>query len=95
MSSAAAGAAAAAAAAATIAQAVKASGAIVRVEPGDFLKLVGRSEQPMVVMAEAFWGGYKYLMSHKGLAFHTKSGEPLELPTQVELVVARKIWVPS
>lgn len=87
--------AAAATAAAAIAQAIKASGAIVRVEPDEFVKLAQRAENPLVVTAKAFWGGFSYLMSYKGLAFYAKSKEPLRLPAEAELVLAKKIWVPS
>lgn len=45
------GAAAAAAIAAAIAQATKASGAIVRMEPRDFEAILSRSAKPLVVMA--------------------------------------------
>lgn len=86
---------AAAAAAAAVVNAIKASGAIVRVEPTDFLTLAQRAEKPLVVTAEAFWGGRKYLMSYKGLAFYTRSSDALELPGDLELVSASKIWVPS
>ena len=48
----AAGAAGAGAAAAAIAQAIKASGAIVRVEPADFMTILSRSHEPLVVLAE-------------------------------------------
>jgi len=91
------GAAAGAAAAAAIAQAIKASGAIVRVEPDEFMKLVARMRDPLVVNAV---GGflstkYQYLFSYKGLAFYTKSPDPLPLPTSAEVVTARSIWIPG
>ncbi len=85
-----------AAAAAAIAQATRASGVIVRVEPGDFLRILGQQEGPLVVHAT---GGslntnYQYLTSYKGLAFVTKSETPMNLPRDTELVQARKIWIP-
>ena len=88
---------AAAAAAAAIAQAIKASGAIVRVEPEEFLKIVSRSEEPLVVTAEGGFIGvnHQYLTSYKGLAFFTKSSDPLTLPSDTELIVSRKIWIPG
>lgn len=88
---------AAAAAAAAIAEAIKASGAIVRVEPAEFLKIVGRAESPLVVTAEGGFIGtnYQYLTSYKGLAFFTKSPEPLILPGDAEQIVAGKIWIPG
>ena len=90
------GAAAAGAAAAAIANAVKASGAIIRVEPGDFMNLVSRQKQPLVVMADkTFWSGYKYLCSYRGLIFYARSSAKINLPGDVELIMAGKIWVPS
>ena len=89
--------AAAAAAAAAIAQAIKASGAIVRVEPEDFLRILGRQREPLVVHATGgfFRTNYQYLSSYKGLAFFTKSPAPLNLPSGCELVQAQKIWIPG
>ena len=90
-------AAAAAAVLAAIAQATKASGVIVRVEPGDFLGIVGRLDAPLVVHATGgfFKARYQYLASYKGLAFFTKSDTALELPEDTELVKAEKIWIPG
>ncbi|NIN71070.1 MAG: hypothetical protein GTO46_03855 [Gemmatimonadetes bacterium] len=87
-----------AAAAAAIAQAVKASGAIVRMEPNDFVQIVHRAEEPVVVMATSKIFGrtsYKYLTSYKGLAFYTKSSSQLPLGVRVELVYAKQIWIPG
>jgi hypothetical protein len=80
-----------------MAQAVKASGVIVRVEPRDFLQVLQRQERPLVVHATGgfFSTSYHYLTSYKGLAFFCKSETPLNLPRDVELIVARKIWIPS
>lgn len=60
-----------AAAAAVIAQAIKASGAIVRVEPHDFEEILRRSERPLVVSAQGGFisKNYQYLTGYKGLAF--------------------------
>jgi len=90
------GAAGAAGAAAAVAQAIKASGVVVRVEPGEFLKIVGRAENPLVVVAQGgfFNRGYQYLASYKGLAFFTKSPDPLPLPPGAEIVEAGGIWIP-
>jgi hypothetical protein len=90
------GSAAGAAAAAAIAQAIKASGAIVRVEPDDFLAIVQRQKAALVVHATGgfFSTNYQYLTGYKGLAFYTKSPAPLILPSDVELVLAQKIWIP-
>jgi hypothetical protein len=87
----------AAAHAAVVAQATKASGAIVRVEPADFLRLVKRHAEPLVVVT---YGGlfakrYEYLMGYRGLVFHTKSVDALVLPRDCEVVRADRIWIPS
>lgn len=88
-----------AAAMAAIAQAIKASGAIVKVEPLDFLALLQLAENPLVVYCESrffsFSTSYQYLMGYKGLVFFTKSRTPLMLPDKIEIVVAKKIWIPS
>jgi len=86
-----------AAAAAAIANAIKASGVIIRVEPVDFLTILGRQKGLLVVHATGgFFGtNYQYLTSYKGLAFFTKSKTPLNLPGDNELVRTKKIWLPG
>jgi hypothetical protein len=39
--------------------------------------------------------GYQYITSYKGLAFHTKSPDPLMLPPRAEVVQAKGIWIPG
>jgi hypothetical protein len=87
----------AAAAAAAAAQAIKASGVIVRVSPDDFLAILGRHHEPLVVQAEGgiFTTRYMYLTSYRGLAFFTKSPTRLMLPRQCEIINAQKIWIPG
>ena len=84
-------------AAAAIANAIKASGVLIRVEPEEFSKLLSRAKDPLIVVAEGgiFGKNYKYLMSYKGLTFFTKSGAPLPLPDGAELVKAGRIWTPG
>jgi hypothetical protein len=93
----AAGGGAAAAAAAALARAIKASGAIVRLEPDEFRKILDRQEAPIVVQSTGglFRTVYKYLTSYKGLAFFTKSAAPLNLPGTADLILSDKIWVPE
>ena len=85
------------AAAAAIAQATKASGVIVRVEPDDFIAILERQKGPLVVHATGGFlsTNYQYLTSYKGLAFFCKSNMPISLPPGTELVVAAKIWIPG
>ena len=86
-----------AARAAAIAKAIKASGAIVRVEPNDFLVILSKTSKPLVVLAEGGFlkTNYQYLTGYKSLIFFTKSPAPLQLPGDIELVVAKKIWIPG
>lgn len=88
---------AAAAAAAIIAQATKASGVIVRVEPDAFLTLVALNDEPLIVHDEGgfFSPSHKYLTSYRGLAFFTKSQSKLDLPHTCQIVKAKKIWIPG
>lgn len=87
----------ASAAAAAIAQAIKASGVLVRVAPDEFAKILSRAKEPLIVVAEGglFRTNYQYLAGYKGLAFFTKSDAPLNLPSGAELVKASRIWIPG
>jgi hypothetical protein len=86
-----------AAAAAAIAAAIKASGVLVKLEPEEFVKLLRRVNDPLIVIAEGgFFGkNFQYLMSYKGLAFVTKSNDPLALPSGAEVVTAKRMWTPG
>jgi nitrous oxidase accessory protein NosD len=92
-----AGAAVMAGAAAATANAIKASGVIVQVEPADFLGILRRQQGALVVHATLWLFGtqYRYLTSYKGLAFFTKTFTPLDLPSGTELVQAKAISVPG
>jgi len=86
----------AAAAYAAMINAIKASGAIVQVEPNDFMELLHHAEDPLVVYAPAkLFVKHKYMTSHKGLCFYTKTATLLNLPQQTEIVQAKKIWIPG
>jgi hypothetical protein len=86
----------AAAAAAAIANAIKASGTIVRVEAQAFASLLSRQEKPLVVhaMGGFFGSTHKYLCSYRGLAFFAESRERLRLPLDAEIIEAKSIWIP-
>ena len=90
-------AAAGAAAAAAIANAIKASGVLVRVDPASFQTILRKVENPLVIYAEGgfFSTNYQYLVSYKGFAFSTKAAEPILLPPGIEIVVAKKLWLPQ
>lgn len=86
-----------AAAIAAIANAIKAIGTVVKIEPEEFAKILNKAEHPMVIYAQ---GGvistnHQYLVSYKGFAFYTKAEEPVELPQGTEVIVAEKIWIPG
>lgn len=85
-----------AATAAAIASAIKASGAIVHLEPQEFRKIIEKSYDAVVVTAEGgfFSTKYMYLICYKGLFFYTKSDRPLAFPQDIEIVTAKKIWIP-
>jgi hypothetical protein len=61
----------AAAAAAAIANAIKASGVVVRVTPADFYTILRKIERPLIIYAKGgfFSTNYRYLVSYKGFAF--------------------------
>ncbi len=93
----AAGGGAAAAHYAAIANAIKASGAIIRVEPEEFMKILSKAKDPLVVASKGGFikANHQYLTSYKGLIFFTKSSEPLMLPGSAEVVTSKQIWIPS
>jgi len=77
--------------------AVKASGAIVRVEPNDFLAILNRQTSPLVIHAlrGVVVTKHRYLTSYKGLMFFTQSPGSLQLPSDAEMIEATKIWMPA
>ncbi|CAN5431227.1 hypothetical protein BH10PLA2_BH10PLA2_21460 [soil metagenome] len=91
------GASAAAAHQAAIAQAIKASGVIVNLEPSEFLNMLARVKDPLVVASTGglIWTNYSYLFSYKGLCFYTKTSESIDLPSNCEVIVAKSIWIPG
>jgi hypothetical protein len=80
-----------------IANAIKASGVVVRVQPGDFITLVKRADAPLVIVGEGgvFKKHHQYLTSYKGLAFFTRSPSPIVLPPRAEVVQAKGISIPE
>jgi len=80
-----------------MANAIKSSGIVVEVEEEDFLRILKRSESPLVVHASSkiFRMKHKYLTSYKGLAFYTVVSEPLSFSKQTELIESKKISIPD
>ncbi len=88
---------AAAAAPVVVAQAIKASGAVIGVEPGDFMEIIKKAGPSLVIKAKGgfFKANYQYMTSFKGFVFFTKSGSELTFPAEVEFINAKEIWIPS
>ena len=88
---------AAGAAALIVANAVKASGAIVKIVPEEFSRIVHLAKEPLIVLAQAglLSKHFEYLLAYKGFVFFTRSNEALPLPSDAEVVSAEKIWIPD
>jgi len=85
------------AAAMAAANAIKASGAIVRLESKDFQSILTKSEKPLVIVSELKFFGtyYRYLTGYKGFVFFAKTKIPLDFGSNVELMTAKSIWIPN
>jgi len=83
--------------AAAVANAIKSSGVVVKMEPRDFLTMLNRADDPVVVVGQGgvFRKHFQYLTSYKGLAFFTKSETALMLPSRADIVQAKTVSVPE
>jgi len=88
---------AAGAAHAAMMNAVRSFGVVVTVPPDEFLRIVERQEEPLVVTSSygIFSTVYRYLVSYKGLAFYAESPLELDLPVGTDVVQARKMMLPG
>ena len=88
---------AATAAANAAARALKASGAIIKLESDEFAKILLRTTDPLIVISPTGFKKRKtrYLLSWKGFVFYCETKEQLVLPSGAETVLADKIWIPS
>ena len=86
-----------AAAHAAIVRAIQASGAIVRLDAPDFDRIVWKAPEAIVIRARpgVFSKQHQYLTSYKGFVFHTRTRVELHFASSVEVVDAKKIWVPG
>ncbi len=86
-----------AAASAAVANAVKACGSIVHVEPDEFLKILSFEKNPLVIQAKGGFlnKSYRYLTGYKGLTFFCKSRSELPLPGESQRIQANKISIPD
>ena len=82
---------------AAVANAIKACGTLIQVEPDEFIRILSLQENPLIVRATGgfFTTSYKYLTTYRGLAFHCKSPTELRLPDEAELIDAKKISMPD
>ncbi len=83
--------------AAAMARATKAMGAIVKMEPQEFLKVLAKVDAPLVVTGTKgfFTKKNQYLTSYRGVFFYAESVPALTLPFKAEVVAAGNIWVPN
>ena len=75
----------------------KVFGALVKVEPEDFMQILARTEKPLIVAGTAgvFTTKYRYLTPYKQFIFYCVTRMPLELPHDAEFVNAKTILVPG
>lgn len=88
----------AAAAQAAINEAIKASGAIIRIEAEEFKRLISKMEDGIVIEKDAsgfLSSGYKYSTAYKGFIFYCKSVSAIPIPGRLEKIKARRIWIPQ
>ena len=78
------------------AEALKAIGSIIIVEPNQFISILEKNEKPITVHSPSgFMTKHKYITSYKGLVFFTKSSTELIIPSFVEIIEAKKILIPQ
>ena len=82
---------------AALANAIKASGVVVRLDPPEWMKVLKRTDNPLIVISRGgmFRRKYQYLTAYRGLAFYTTSEHPLVLPGRTELINAKTLSVPD
>lgn len=80
------------------ASAIKAFGAIVKVDSTVFMSIVSKVNDPLVIRAqEKIFTRVvnKYLTTYKGLIFYTETRENLSLPAATEMMKADRILIPT
>jgi hypothetical protein len=67
------------------------TGVCVKLE--DFLTILSKSEQPLVIVtSEGFFTKiYKYVTAYKGFVFFTESLDKLELDSNIEVIYAQSL----
>lgn len=80
-----------------VAQAANVSGAIIKMDSGEFQKLLNQiNTETAVAFSEGgmFKKKFKYLMNDKGLFVFTNSDQALQMNMKTELIKAKNIWNP-
>jgi hypothetical protein len=83
---------------AAIQQAIKASGAIVRIESKEFSRLISKMDSGLVIESVTHFFGkgyYKYSTSYSGFIFYCKSNEQISVSSRLEKISARSMWFPQ
>ena len=77
-------------------EALKAMGPIIVLEPGDFLRILEKNPDGLVIHTPGgLMSKNKYITSYKGLIFFTKTKDHLELPANIEMMVSKKMSIPQ
>jgi len=78
-------------------QAIRASGAIVRVEARDFEGVVRKTGDAVVIRARPAMLSkqYQYMTSYRGFIFYTRTREQLRFASSVEVIEAKTIYTPA
>lgn len=78
-------------------QVIKASGAIVQIDPREFERIVRQAGDPVVVHARTgvFSKKNQYLTSYKGLIFYCVTEEALHFGSSIEVLEAKRMWMPG
>lgn len=79
--------------------ALAAAGGLVRLAPEEFMTIVHRADNPLVVHARTWTlfltkGMHQYLTSYRGINFVTTTRDELGLPKGTELIQATTMFLP-
>lgn len=70
-------------------------GTLIRVDPQTFLSIIEYNTEPLILVAtSSILRRKQYLTTYKGVAFVTKSSQPLDLPAHAEIIPVRRLVIP-
>lgn len=78
-------------------QALRSFGIITHVSPEVLLEILNKQEKPLILESLGgfiFRKHYRYLTSYKGLAFFTKSHNPIAIPKTAEVINVKYLNIP-